>query len=134
MDIKEISRRSGIGVVALSKALGLSRGAASQWKLVPAEHVLAVCELVGLKVTPHQIRPDLYPNPGDALPPDHPTPTGIEQEPGMAFGEFGEPRSGVERREEDRRKHPDPDFGDFGEPRDGERRQEDRRHCDEGAA
>lgn len=52
----------------------------------------------------------------------------------MAFGEFGEPRSGVERREEDRRTHPDPDFGDFGEPRDGERRQEDRRRDDEEAA
>lgn len=47
---------------------------------------------------------------------------------------FGEPRSGIERREDDRRKHPDPDFGDFGEPRDGERRQEDRRRDDEEAA
>ncbi len=103
MDIKEISQRSEIGVVALSKALGLSRGAASQWKLVPAEHVLPLCELAGWKVTPHQVRADLYPNPTDGLPLDQPTPTGTEQEPGMAFGEFGEPRDG-ERRDEDRRR------------------------------
>lgn len=45
----------------------------------------------------------------------------------MAFGEFGEPRTGLERREGDRRQVIDPDFGDFGEPRDGERRVEDRR-------
>ena len=69
MNIKEISRRSGIGVVALSKALGLSRGAASQWNVVPSEHVLPVCELTGWTVSPHQVRSDLYPNPGDALPP-----------------------------------------------------------------
>lgn len=59
---------SGIGVVALSKALGLSRGAASQWTTVPAEHVLPLCELTGWRVIPHQLRPDLYPNPSDAMP------------------------------------------------------------------
>lgn len=69
MDIKEISRRSGIGVVELSKALGLSRGAASQWKQVPADRVLAVCELARWKVTPHEVRHDLYPNATDGLPP-----------------------------------------------------------------
>ena len=68
MDIKEISRRSGIGIVALSKALGLSRGAASQWGIVPAEHVLPLCALTGWRVSPHQVRSDLYPNPCDALP------------------------------------------------------------------
>lgn len=63
-------------------------------------------------------RPDLF---------DHPTPTGTEQEPGMAFGEFGEPRTGLERRDDDRRTEQGPDFGELGEPRDGDRRQEDRR-------
>ena len=48
---------------------------------------------------------------------------------------FVEPRSGTERREDDRRQHPDPDFGDFGEPRDGDRRQDDRRRdCGESEA
>ena len=52
----------------------------------------------------------------------------------MAFGEFGEPRTGLERREEDRRKRFDPAFGEMGEPRDGDRRQEDRRGDDQEAA
>jgi DNA-binding transcriptional regulator YdaS (Cro superfamily) len=67
MDIKQIAEKAG-GVVALSHALGLSRGAVSQWTVVPDGRVLAVCEAAGWLVTPHQVRPDLYPNPCDALP------------------------------------------------------------------
>lgn len=54
-------------------------------------------------------------------------------EPESTFGDLGEPRSGVDRREEERRTL-DAGFGDLGEPRDGDRRQEDRRHCDEGVS
>lgn len=96
MDIKEIADKAG-GVVALSKALGLSRGAVSQWQAVPSDRVLAVCSLAGWRVTPHQIRPDLYPNPSDALPFDQPTPT--EQAPDMAFVEVAEPRDGDGRQD-----------------------------------
>lgn len=35
---------------------------------IPAEHVIKACEIVGFKVTPHQVRPDLYPHPHDGLP------------------------------------------------------------------
>lgn len=63
-----------------------------------------------------------------------PTPTGTEQEPGMSFGEFGEPRSGLDQRDEDRRTEQGSDFGNFGEPRDGDRRQDDRRGDEEAAA
>lgn len=70
MNIKEIASKAN-GVVALSASLGLSRGAVSQWDVVPAERVLAVCELTGWQVTPHQARPDLYPNSFDALPDGH---------------------------------------------------------------
>jgi DNA-binding transcriptional regulator YdaS (Cro superfamily) len=46
------------GIVKLSLALGLSRGAASQWKKVPAERVVDVERLTGV---PREIlRPDLY--------------------------------------------------------------------------
>lgn len=68
MDIKEIADKASGGVVALSHALGLSRGAVSQWTLVPSEHVLTVCSLSQWTLTPHQVRPDLYPNPCDAMP------------------------------------------------------------------
>lgn len=67
MDIKQIAKEAD-GVVALSLRLGLSRGAVSQWSRVPPEHVIPVSEATGYKVTPHQIRPDLYPYVADGLP------------------------------------------------------------------
>lgn len=67
IDIKDIAEKAG-GVVALSLALGLSRAAASQWKEVPTDRVLDVCRAIDWAYTPNQIRPDIYPNPGDALP------------------------------------------------------------------
>lgn len=67
MEIKDVAKLAG-GVVALSHSLGLSRGAVSQWSTVPAERVLEVCALTQWQVSPHQLRPDLYPNPCDALP------------------------------------------------------------------
>ncbi|EMG6375416.1 helix-turn-helix domain-containing protein [Salmonella enterica subsp. diarizonae serovar 11:k:z53] len=35
---------------------------------VPSERVLQLCELVKWSVTPHELRPDIYPNPSDGLP------------------------------------------------------------------
>jgi DNA-binding transcriptional regulator YdaS (Cro superfamily) len=67
MNIKEIASEVG-GVVSLSSRLGLSRGAVSNWKRVPAEHVIQVSGLTEWKITPHQLRPDLYPHPMDGLP------------------------------------------------------------------
>lgn len=67
MEIKDIAAHVG-GVVSLSKSLGLSRGAVSQWEEVPAERVLSVCALTNWRITPHQVRPDLYPNIGDGMP------------------------------------------------------------------
>lgn len=106
-------------------------------QMPPAEVVLAIADFLEYRMTPHHLRADLYPNPTDGLPSGAsipPTPTGTEQEPSMALGEFGEPRTGLERREEDRRKQFDPAFGEMGEPRDGDRRQDDRRGDDQEAA
>ncbi len=55
----------------LAKKLGVSSMAISHWKkrykgVVPQSHVIAIYEATG--VTPHELRPDLYPNPEDALP------------------------------------------------------------------
>jgi len=60
ISIKEIADRVG-GVVALSKALGLSRGAVSQWARVPTERVLAVEKLTGIHR--EELRPDVFGNP-----------------------------------------------------------------------
>ncbi|ELO4689981.1 YdaS family helix-turn-helix protein [Citrobacter koseri] len=35
---------------------------------VPSERVLQLCEFGGWLITPHQLRPDIYPNPSDGLP------------------------------------------------------------------
>jgi DNA-binding transcriptional regulator YdaS (Cro superfamily) len=51
-------------------AIGVSREAVRKWVRdgVPAERVLPICEATGWRVTPHQLRPDLYPNRTDAMP------------------------------------------------------------------
>ncbi len=46
------------GIVKLSLALGLSRGAVSQWTRIPAERVLEVERVSG--VAREILRPDLY--------------------------------------------------------------------------
>jgi DNA-binding transcriptional regulator YdaS (Cro superfamily) len=56
--VKLAAEKAG-GIVRLSLALGLSRGAASQWRRIPAERVIDVERITGI---PREIlRPDLYP-------------------------------------------------------------------------
>lgn len=51
--------------------LGTKQQNVSRWlnHRVPAERVISIYRLTG--VTPHELRPDLYPNPTDGLLPDH---------------------------------------------------------------
>ncbi|KFK94562.1 MULTISPECIES: YdaS family helix-turn-helix protein [unclassified Serratia (in: enterobacteria)] len=60
----------------LGKALGVSRMAVCLWKKngVPPDRVLSIFQVTG--VTPHELRPDLYPNPTDGLPPGQQDSTG----------------------------------------------------------
>lgn len=37
-------------------------------QMPPADVVLAIADFLDYRLTPHQLRPDLYPNPSDALP------------------------------------------------------------------
>ncbi len=37
---------------------------------IPERHVIKACKSVDWKVTPHELRPDIYPHPQDGLP-DH---------------------------------------------------------------
>lgn len=39
-------------------------------KNIPSDWVLPLCESVDWQVTPHELRPDLYPHPHDGLPED----------------------------------------------------------------
>lgn len=54
----------------IARLTGLSHQAISKWPVVPAEHVLAVCAEFAWVVTPHDLRPDIYPHPDDGLPPE----------------------------------------------------------------
>ena len=58
---------------AAARAMGITRQAVREWKgsdkPVPPAHALPIVRAVHGRVTPHQLRPDLYPDP-DWLPPD----------------------------------------------------------------
>ena len=62
------------GIRALIPESKVSQAHVSKWLLrqltevPPAEYVLAICEHLDWRITPQQLRPDLYPNPTDALP------------------------------------------------------------------
>ncbi|MGK3600316.1 transcriptional regulator [Escherichia coli] len=55
----------------LATMLGIKPMSVSRWKnryqgVVPADRVLQIYAATG--ATPHELRPDLYPNPSDGLP------------------------------------------------------------------
>lgn len=55
----------------LATAAGVSRQAVSQWdddSELRAEYVIPVCAYLCWAVTPHKLRPDIYPNAADGLP------------------------------------------------------------------
>lgn len=56
------------GVGGIARTSGVKLPAVSQWDVTPANRVIKVSEATGWQVTPHELRPDLYPNPTDALP------------------------------------------------------------------
>lgn len=68
--MKALDRASeAIGTACiLASKLGVSKSAISKWKSrnrIPSRRVLPIFKLTG--VTPHELRPDLYPNPSDGL-------------------------------------------------------------------
>ncbi|WP_353614054.1 YdaS family helix-turn-helix protein [Mangrovibacter phragmitis] len=59
----------------LAELLAVSAMTISHWRnryhgIVPADRVLQIYGATG--VTPHELRPDLYPNPSDGLPKQEP--------------------------------------------------------------
>jgi hypothetical protein len=55
--INKAAKKFG-GIVAMSKALGLSRGAASLWDEIPVDHVHKLEKLTGI---PREVlRPDIF--------------------------------------------------------------------------
>jgi DNA-binding transcriptional regulator YdaS (Cro superfamily) len=54
----------------LGRRLGKKPQTISGWfkNRVPAEEVLPACQALEWQVSPHELRPDKYPNPTDAIP------------------------------------------------------------------
>ncbi|QIP56854.1 transcriptional regulator [Hafnia alvei] len=69
---KKLKQRIGVikSQTDIASELGTKPQAVSLWfnSQVPANRVIPLCGVLGWEVTPHQVRPDLYPNPTDGLP------------------------------------------------------------------
>ncbi len=54
----------------IARARGVSHQAVNKWLKngVPADHVIPICKMEDWLITPHELRPDIYPHPDDGLP------------------------------------------------------------------
>ncbi|AXD33652.1 helix-turn-helix domain-containing protein [Salmonella enterica subsp. enterica serovar Shubra] len=65
---------NNISLAEIGEHFGISGQAVGKWFLkgsIPPERVLPLCVLLNWSVTPHELRPDIYPNPNDYLPVEH---------------------------------------------------------------
>lgn len=70
MDAIDLAIDACGSISELARRIGVKPPAIHQWEAVPADRVLTVAEATGWRVTPHKMRPDLYPNQTDGMP-DH---------------------------------------------------------------
>ncbi|MDY6798533.1 MAG: YdaS family helix-turn-helix protein [Pseudomonadota bacterium] len=84
----------------LADHLNVTQGLIYQWlsghRKVSAEKALAVSEATDWQVTPHELRPDIYPNQSDGIP--------LERAADFLDRRSAERRD-LERREQERRDH-----------------------------
>lgn len=66
--IIEIKKSQG----AVAAIVGARQQSVGYWlkEGLPSEHVIKIAAAVDFQVTPHELRPDLYPHPDDGLPAD----------------------------------------------------------------
>lgn len=62
------------GQIGLHRLTGIKQSTISAWlnrfnHQVGTIYVIKVCEAVNFEITPHELRPDIYPHPQDGLPP-----------------------------------------------------------------
>jgi DNA-binding transcriptional regulator YdaS (Cro superfamily) len=70
MDINEITNGK-LSVKDAAIAAGLTVQAVYKWERsgkVPADHVIAIARATDWQITPHDLRPDIYPHPEDGMP------------------------------------------------------------------
>lgn len=69
MDVLRTAIDEAGGAATLARKCGITAQAISQWKgRIPADRVLDISRACSWRVTPHKLRPDLYPHPDDGLP------------------------------------------------------------------
>lgn len=72
MVIDEFLKERDMTQGELASELGVSQGLVSHWvterKQIQPEEALALCEFSAWRIRPHDLRPDIWPNPSDALP------------------------------------------------------------------
>ncbi|EEU4016615.1 helix-turn-helix domain-containing protein [Escherichia coli] len=69
--LKNKIHQRGLSQAGIARLIGLPQQVVSRWangQQVPASRVLQLCEIMAWEVTPHELRPDIYPNPTDGLP------------------------------------------------------------------
>ncbi|HCL5312183.1 TPA: helix-turn-helix domain-containing protein [Salmonella enterica] len=62
---------SRLSQVRIGRLMGVPQQLISRWlstSRFPAGRVLSFCEVMEWSITPHEVRPDLYPNPTDGIP------------------------------------------------------------------
>ena len=66
----EILKEHFFTLEAIARAAGVKYQHVQQWNPegIPPQYVLVLCEASAWAITPHMLRPDLYPNADDALP------------------------------------------------------------------
>lgn len=85
---------------AIGVSLSLIKSYISGARRVTAENVIPIAEATNFEVTPHELRPDIYPYPSDGIPPNLITPkpesadADVAASPGSGSPEVGEPASG----------------------------------------
>ena len=76
--LKNKIHQRGLSQAGIARLIGLPQQVVSRWangQQVPASRVLQLCEIMAWEVTPHELRPDIYPNPTDGLPAESQTST-----------------------------------------------------------
>lgn len=70
--VREIIKKS-FSQTEIASRLGCRQQTVNQWlnSRVPPKRVIPLCELLNWEITPHQLRPDIYRNITDGLPPKH---------------------------------------------------------------
>lgn len=59
-----------VGLNVIAQRMTVSAQRVSNWRTrgIPGDQVLSFCKAIEWKITPHELRPDVYPNSSDGLP------------------------------------------------------------------